>query len=48
LILGIARIDQRVVDFALTSGFNDIEDAIQYYTAVENNIEIERYTNHGL
>jgi predicted nucleic acid-binding protein len=48
LILGITRIDQRVVDCALTSGSNDIEDALQYYTAVENNIEKERYTNHDL
>ena len=40
LILGIVRMDQRVVDFALTSGFNDIEDALQYYTAVENNMEV--------
>src|SRR3972149_1106332 len=39
-ILGIVRMDQRVVDFALTSGFNDIEDALQYYTAVENNMEV--------
>jgi len=40
LILGIAPIDQRVVDIALASGFDDIEDALQYYTAVENNMEV--------
>ena len=40
LILGIAPIDQRMVDIALASGFDDIEDALQYYTAVENNMEV--------
>jgi len=40
LILGIAPMDQRVVDIALASGFDDIEDALQYYTAVENNMEV--------
>ena len=40
LILGIAPMDQRMVDIALASGFDDIEDALQYYTAVENNMEV--------
>jgi hypothetical protein len=29
-----------MVDIALASGFDDIEDALQYYTAVENNMEV--------
>ncbi len=30
----------RIIELALSSDFTDFEDSIQYYTALENNIEI--------
>ena len=33
-------LDDKITDLALNSDFNDFEDAIQYYTAIENNQEI--------
>jgi len=37
--LTILPIDERIIELALASNFKDFEDAIQYYTAVGNNIE---------
>ncbi|MCH7515046.1 MAG: twitching motility protein PilT [Bacteroidetes bacterium] len=32
--------DDKIIDLSLNSDFNDFEDAIQYYTAIENKFEI--------
>jgi predicted nucleic acid-binding protein len=37
----VLSIDDKIIDLALNdSGFGDFEDAIQYYSAIENNQEI--------
>lgn len=38
LLVKILTINEKIVDLALSSSFPDFEDAIQYYTALENNI----------
>ena len=38
LLLKILPIDEKIIELALLSEFNDFEDAIQYYTAKENGI----------
>ena len=37
-ILSILPINDKIIEAALESGFNDFEDAIQYHTAKENEI----------
>jgi predicted nucleic acid-binding protein len=39
-LINILSVDERVIDQALNSEFNDFEDAIQYFTAVNNGINI--------
>jgi predicted nucleic acid-binding protein len=39
-LLKILTFDEKIVELALSSDFKDFEDAIQYYTAIENNVEI--------
>ena len=34
----VLSIDSKTIDLAIASGFNDFEDAIQYYAAIENGI----------
>ena len=38
-ILPVLTIDEKIVELALSSGFKDFEDAIQYYSALESNVE---------
>ncbi|MGA1840925.1 MAG: type II toxin-antitoxin system VapC family toxin [bacterium] len=38
LLVKILPIDDKIIELALLSEFNDFEDAIQYYTAKENGI----------
>lgn len=38
LILGVASVQEKVIDLALNSSFTDFEDGIQYFTAKENAI----------
>jgi predicted nucleic acid-binding protein len=38
-ILHVLTIDEKIVELALSSGFKDFEDAIQYYSALEANLE---------
>ena len=38
LLVKILPISENIVDMALNSKFNDFEDALQYYSAKENNI----------
>jgi len=40
LLVQIAPLNEKVIDLALNSEFNDFEDAIQYYSALQNEIEI--------
>ncbi len=37
VIVDILPLDDKVVDLALNSDFKDFKDAIQYFTAIENN-----------
>ena len=39
-MVSILSIDERVIEQSLNSEFNDFEDAIQYYTAVNNGIKV--------
>jgi predicted nucleic acid-binding protein len=39
LLVKILPVDEKIVELALASDFNDFEDAIQYYTAKENGID---------
>ena len=39
-MINVLAINSRVVEQALNSGFKDFEDAIQYFTAVNNGIKI--------
>lgn len=38
--INILPIDERVIEQSLDSGFNEFEDAIQYFTAVNNGITL--------
>ena len=38
VLVKILSVDEKIIELALASEFSDFEDAIQYYTAIENNI----------
>jgi predicted nucleic acid-binding protein len=38
-LLHILTIGDKIIELALSSGFKDFEDAIQYYSALEENLE---------
>ena len=41
LIVNVINLDDKIVGLSLNdSDFNDFEDALQYYSAIENGIEI--------
>lgn len=40
ILLNILPIDEKVIERSLNSDFNDFEDAIQYFTAVNNGIRL--------
>ncbi len=40
LLVKILPLDDRILELALSSDFKDFEDAVQYYTALENKLEI--------
>lgn len=40
LLVNIVSLSEKIIDLALNSDFSDFEDAIQYYCALENDIEI--------
>jgi len=40
VLVNVLPMDDKIIDLSLNSDFKDFEDAIQYYTAIENNIEI--------
>lgn len=40
LLVKVLPMDDKIIDLSLNSDFKDFEDAIQYFTALENKIEI--------
>jgi predicted nucleic acid-binding protein len=40
LLVNIVPINEKIIDLALNSDFKDFEDAIQYYCALENDVEL--------
>ncbi|HPJ34208.1 MAG TPA: PIN domain-containing protein [Spirochaetota bacterium] len=38
-LVNILSVNEKIIKLALASDFKDFEDAIQYYTAVENNLK---------
>ena len=40
LLVNVLSVDDKIINLALSSTFTDFEDAIQYYTATENNIPV--------
>jgi predicted nucleic acid-binding protein len=39
VLVSVLPMDDKVIDLALNSDFNDFEDAVEYYTAIENNLQ---------
>ena len=39
-LVTVLSVDAKIIDLAIASDFSDFEDAIQYNTAIENNIKI--------
>lgn len=40
ILVEVLPMDDKIIDLALESDFKDFEDAIQYHTAIENDIDI--------
>lgn len=40
ILVNVLPMDDKILELALVSDFNDFEDAIQYHTALENNIDV--------
>ena len=40
VLVEVLPMDDKIIDLSLDSDFIDFEDAIQYYTALENNLDI--------
>ncbi|MFO7830052.1 MAG: PIN domain-containing protein [Bacteroidales bacterium] len=40
VLVNVISLDLKVLDLALNSDFKDFEDAIQYYAAIESNIDV--------
>ena len=40
VLIKVVAIDDKIIDLALSSKFSDFEDAIQYFAAIENGINI--------
>lgn len=40
VLIEVLPMDDKIIDLSLESDFKDFEDAIQYYTAIENDINI--------
>jgi predicted nucleic acid-binding protein len=39
-LVTVLSVDDKIIELAIASDFSDFEDAIQYNTAIENNIQI--------
>lgn len=46
-LVTVLPIDSKIIEMALSSGFNDFEDAVQYYTALEADLEYLVTRNKG-
>ncbi len=40
ILVNVLAVDDKIIDLSLNSAFKDFEDAIQYYTATENQVGI--------
>jgi len=40
ILVNVVAVDEKIIDLALSSEFKDFEDAIQYFAAIESNINI--------
>jgi predicted nucleic acid-binding protein len=40
VLVHVTPLDEKIIDLALNSEFSDFEDAIQYFSALQNNIEV--------
>lgn len=40
VLVEVAKLDDKIIELALASDFTDFEDAIQYYTALENGVDV--------
>jgi predicted nucleic acid-binding protein len=40
VLVDVLPMDDKIIDLALDSEFDDFEDAIQYFTAIENNLHL--------
>lgn len=40
VLVEVLAVDDKIIDLSLTSDFEDFEDAIQYYTAIQNEMDI--------
>ena len=40
LLVKVLPMDDKIIDLSLNSDFKDFEDAIQYFTAIENKLEV--------
>jgi len=40
VLVNVLPLDDKITDLALNSDFRDFEDAIQYYTAIENDQDL--------
>jgi predicted nucleic acid-binding protein len=40
ILVHVLSVDEKIIDLSLNSEFKDFEDAIQYYTAIENNLDV--------
>lgn len=38
VLVNVLSVDEKIIDLSLNSEFKDFEDAIQYYTAIENDV----------
>lgn len=39
-LVNVLSVDDKIIELSIASNFNDFEDAIQYNTAIENNLQI--------
>lgn len=40
ILVNVLSVDDKIIELALASSFNDFEDAVQYHTATQNKIPI--------
>ncbi len=40
VLVEVLPMDDKIIDLSLASDFKDFEDAIQYYTAIENDLDL--------